>query len=97
MPVSGWPWVVGGEEVTDGIAVGMVFERHGAPHLRWAVEEITRIGAIPHVYLQRIGDPTDVRLLSLSALADEREFHRVEASSSVRALKHAALCRILGP
>lgn len=83
--------------MTGEITVGMIFERHGAPHIRWVIEALTHVGGIPHVYLQRIGDPTDVRLLSVSALADEREFHRVEALSSVRALKHAAFCRILGP
>ena len=68
--------------MTGEIAVGMIFERHGAPHLRCVVEAITHVSGIPHVYLQRVDDPTDVRLLSVSALADEREFRRVTCSSA---------------
>ena len=62
------------------ITVGMVFERHDAPYIRCVVEALTDVGGVPHVYLRRVGDPTDVRLLSVSALADKNEFHRANVS-----------------
>ena len=71
--------------MTGEITVGMVFERHGAPHLRWKVEAITQVGNLPHVYLRRVGDPTDVRLFSVSAVVNTREFHRVATYSSALA------------
>ncbi len=65
--------------MAEDIAVGVIYERQGAPHIRWVVEAVTQIGDIPHVYLRRIGDPTDVRLLSETAVANRREFRRVSS------------------
>ena len=64
----------------ERLAVGDVFERRGARYLRWVVEATVRIGGIPHVYLQRIGDPTDVRLLSEVAVSNTQEFVRAPAA-----------------
>ena len=60
--------------MTGEITVGMVFERQGAPYIRCVVEALTNVGGLPHVYLRRVGDPTDVRLLSVNAVANKREF-----------------------
>nr|CAX84085.1 uncharacterized protein [uncultured bacterium] len=79
--------------MAEDIAVGVIYERQGAPHIRWVVETVTRIDDIPHVYLQRIGDPTDVRLLSETALANRREFRRVAVDVSTDWwLEWCALC-----
>lgn len=63
------------------VTVGMVYERDGAPHLRWVVDALTRIDGVPHVYLRSLGDRTNVRLLAATALADEHTFRRVGATA----------------
>lgn len=68
--------------MAEELAVGMIYERQGAPHLRWVVEATTHVGGIPHVYLRRIGDPTDVRLLSGTAVANRREFRRIATNEN---------------
>ncbi|MEO5376138.1 MAG: hypothetical protein H7840_18135 [Alphaproteobacteria bacterium] len=67
------------------VTVGMVYERDGAPHLRWVVEALTQVDGIPHVYMRSLGDRTDVRLLSAVALADRHAFHRVGTANSAPA------------
>lgn len=64
------------------VTVGTVYERDGAPHLRWVVEAETRIDGIPHVYLRNLGDRTDVRLLATAVVADKHVFHRVAPLST---------------
>ena len=68
--------------MAEDITVGMVFERDGAPHLRWVVEAITQVDGIPHVYVRSLGDRTDVRLLASTVLGDKHVFRRVQAMGS---------------
>ncbi|MBF0562133.1 MAG: hypothetical protein HQL37_08955 [Alphaproteobacteria bacterium] len=68
--------------MSGSVTVGAIYSRCDAPHLRWVVVATTEIDGIGHVYLQRLGDPSDVKLLAANAVTDEHEYHRVSSVQS---------------
>ena len=61
---------------------GQRFCNADAPYIVWVVRDVLTDGvAMPHVRMQRAGDPLTFKTVSLSALHDPRLYRPVEGTS----------------
>lgn len=69
------------------IAKGQRYGNADAPYIVWIVKDIMHHGiAVPHVRLQRAGDPYTFKTVSVSALHDPLLYHYIgEAPEGERA------------
>ena len=57
--------------VPSEVEPGQRFEHNG---VGWEVVELRSLNGIPHVRIARVGDPTDVKLISVGALIERYDF-----------------------
>jgi hypothetical protein len=66
----------GGSEENFGISTGQRFRAIGTKSILWEVQSIYRYPwePFPHVRLNRVGSPGDLKTIALDTLRDQRYF-----------------------
>mgnify|MGYP003659428007 FL=1 len=73
--------IVEGKLVSNPVQIGDYYQRNDATHFVWQVVELfTPRKEQPHARVSLMSDPSDRRLISISALRDNRLFKQVERS-----------------
>ncbi len=57
--------------VRSDVEPGQRFKQNG---VAWEAVEFCSLNGIPHVRIVRVGDPTELKLISVSALIERYEF-----------------------
>ncbi len=57
--------------VRSGVEPGQRFKQNG---VEWEVVELCSLSGIPHVRIVRVSDPTELKLISVSALLERYDF-----------------------
>ncbi len=57
--------------VRSGVEPGQHFKQNG---VAWEAVELCSLNGIPHVRIVRVDDPTELKLISLSALLERYDF-----------------------
>ncbi len=57
--------------VRSDVELGQRFKQNG---VAWEVVELCSLSGIPHVRVVRVGDPTELKLISVSALLEYYDF-----------------------
>ncbi len=57
--------------VRSDVEPGQRFKQNG---VAWEAVELCSLNGIPHVQIVRVGDPTELKLISVSALLERYEF-----------------------
>ncbi len=57
-------------DVRSDVEPGQRFKHNG---VAWEVVELCSLSGIPHVRIVRVGDPTELKLISVSALLERYE------------------------
>ncbi len=57
--------------VRSDVEPGQRFKHNG---VAWEVVELCSLNGIPHVRIVRVGDPNELKLISVSALLERYEF-----------------------
>ncbi len=57
--------------VRSDVEPGQRFNQNG---VAWEVVELCSLNDIPHVRIVRVGDPTELKLISVSALLERYDF-----------------------
>ena len=57
--------------VRSDVEPGQHFKHNG---VSWEVVELRSLNGIPHVRIVRVGDPNELKLISVSALLERYEF-----------------------
>ena len=58
-------------DVRSDVEPGQCFKQNG---VEWEVVELCSLSGIPHVRIVRVGDPTELKLISVSALLERYDF-----------------------
>ncbi len=58
-------------DVRSDVEPGQRFKHNG---VAWEAVELCSLNGIPHVRIVRVGDPTELKLISLSALLERYDF-----------------------
>ena len=57
--------------VRSDVELGQHFKHNG---VAWEVVELRSLNGIPHVRIVRVGDPNELKLISVSALLERYDF-----------------------